>query len=56
MQSSSGERDTLSFANFVDLITQASESEDQESLLKSFPAIIEHYGHGVEVDRSGGGL
>jgi Ca2+-binding EF-hand superfamily protein len=46
----------INFSDFVDLITQSYDNKDQASVLTSFPAIVEHYGHGVDVERSGGGL
>jgi Ca2+-binding EF-hand superfamily protein len=46
----------ISFSDFIELITAASETKDQQSVLNAFPAIVEHYSHGVQVERSGGGL
>lgn len=46
----------INFSDFVDIITDAYDNKDQKSVLTAFPAIVEHYGHGVVVERSGGGL
>jgi hypothetical protein len=46
----------ITFSDFLDLITDAYDNKDQQSVLTAFPAIVEHYGHGVVVERSGGGL